>query len=82
MSDIHWMYLLLIGACTGLMLCFSLFSRPQTRPYRIIRRIFWSGVVLLCVHALGGPGVNPMNVTAVSLLGGPGLGALWLLKCM
>ena len=79
MTDAHWRIVLLLGLSVLLMLCFSLFSRPTTRLYRAVRRVFWASVLLYGTRLLGGPGPGPVNVAAVSCLGAPGLAALlWL----
>lgn len=82
MTEAHWKVILLIFCLTGLMLCFSLHSRPGTRLYRAIRHVFWGVALLDAAHLLGGPGVNPVTVAASALLGVPGAAALWWLSTL
>ena len=79
MTDAHWKVMLLMSLMILLMLCFSLFSRPATRLYRAVRRVFWCGTLLYGAQLLGGPAANPAAVAAAACLGVPGLTALWWL---
>lgn len=76
MTVSHWLFLVLVAALTALLLCFSLAARPQTRGYRLARRVFWALAFLQAGSALGLLGVNAVNVLAVAALGLPGCAAL------
>ncbi len=82
MTEAHWKVTLLLFCLIGLMLCFSLYSRPQTRFYRAVRHVFWGGALLYFTRLLGGPEMNPVTVAAAACLGVPGVTALWLLRVL
>ncbi|MBQ4073781.1 MAG: hypothetical protein IJD39_01060 [Clostridia bacterium] len=82
MTQAHWQMLLLIGMILGLMLCFSLGTRAETRLYRWTGRIFWAFVMLQGMQVIGGVGINGGNLALVSVLGIPGAAALMAIALM
>ena len=82
MTAAHWLFLCRIALALGLMLCFSLLSRPQTLGYRAASRMLWAVMALLCAHALGLLPPSPAAAAAVAALGAPGLLALLALAAL
>lgn len=82
MTGAHWLFLCCIALAMGLMLCFSLLSRPQSRGYRAVSRMFWAVMALLGAQALGLLSLTPASAAAVAALGAPGLMALMALSGM
>lgn len=80
MTEAHWKVLLLLFCLIGLMLCFSLYSRPRTRLYRAVRHVFWGGAALYSAHLLGGVGMNAFTLAAAACLGAPGVAGMWILS--
>ena len=79
MTESHWTALLLTGLVLLLMLCFSLNARPKTRLYRWTRRAFWAGVAAFFGQMAGLVACNAATVSAMALLGAPGLGLILLI---
>ena len=82
MTQDHWQMLLIVGIMMGLMLCFSLCTRGNSRLYRWVGRIFWGYLFLEGAHALAGVGVNAGNLCMVSWLGLPGAAVLMAVSVM
>lgn len=76
MTGAHWLFLCCIALFLSLMLCFSLLSRPRTRSYRAVSRMFWAAMALLGTQAAGMLALTPLSAAAVAALGAPGLLAL------
>lgn len=82
MSISHWLFLVGVAVLTALLLCVSLSARPQTRAYRLARRVFWAVVFLQGANSLGLLGLNAVNAAAVAALGLPGCAALLTLALL
>lgn len=79
MTEAHWTALLLTGFLLSLMLCFSLNARPRTRLYRWTRRVFWAAALAFFGQTAGLISCNAATVSALAILGVPGLGLALLL---
>ena len=79
MTEAHWTALLLTGLLLSLMLCFSLNARPRTRLYRWTRRVFWAAAFAYFGQTAGLISCNAATVSAMALLGAPGLGLALLI---
>lgn len=70
--------------CTGIllavMLAVSLRGRPASRGSRLLRRAFWSLLLLWGSGMLGGVGVNAFNWALTGALGLPGYAAAAVLS--
>ena len=70
---------LTVLGCTGVllmgMLAVSLRGRPASRGSRILRRAFWSLLLLWGSGMLGGVGVTAFNWVLTAFLGLPGYAA-------
>lgn len=72
MDEAHWMLLGLTAALTAALVIISLSVRPQSRLYRWTRRVFWAAALLALSGAVGGAGLNALNLAAAVSLGLPG----------
>lgn len=80
MNRAQMQFLLLTGAMIGLMFCFSLAVRGNSRLYRWAQRIFWAAAFLWGAEQTGLMGLNGFNLAAVCCLGAPGAAMLVLLS--
>lgn len=74
-----WTRLGILAGAAALLAGASLSARPGARMHRWTRRIFWAPALLWASGMLGGAGLNPVNLLAVTGLGGPGYLAVWAL---
>lgn len=72
MREEHWLFMLGIGGAMLALCLISLFSRPGSRGERTLGRLLFSCLLLLASGTLGGPGLNSVNLLAVTGLGLPG----------
>ena len=79
MTESHWAALALTILSLLLMLCFSLNARPRTRLYRWARRAFWAAAAAYFGQMAGLVAMNAVTVSAMAVLGAPGLGLILLI---
>ncbi len=77
-----WLLMALTAALFLLLWAFARLARPESRGYRLIRRIFWWAAALWISGRLGGIGLNAVTAAAVFSLGLPGYAAMAALKLL
>ena len=82
MDSGHWIMLGLTAGLLAALWMIAAFFSPRNRGCRWAQRIFWTGLLLWVSGALGGIGLNGVNLAAAVLLGLPGYAALWALAEM
>ena len=77
-----WVLMGLTAALLSLLFRYACRWRPDSRGYRLIRRLFWWAVFLWISGSLGGIGLNQVTAAAVLSLGLPGYAALTVLRLL
>lgn len=72
MAEAYGAIMLLTAAEMALLAAFSFWARPGSAVSRAAGRACFALTLLLALSALGGPGVNAVNLLAVAGLGWPG----------